>query len=176
MMRSSRFLPALSWLLVPLALLPSQAALAACEPVPEALVRLAPTPSHQYTTSSLPGLGTKRSEVVITGATMWLLVDRRWRSLPYSARKRLAEMKRSAAEASAAARGSCARVRDEAVGGERATLCKVHDATDAGIVDSQIWISAARGLPVRQVVDMPQTDSHLDSRFGDANVRPPAAH
>jgi hypothetical protein len=67
-------------------------------------------------------------------------------------------------------------VRDEAVGGEPATLYKVHDATDAGIVDSQIWISAARGLPLRQVVDMPETKSHLDSRFDYANVRPPAAH
>jgi hypothetical protein len=176
MMRSSRFLPALSGLLVPLALLPSQAALAACEPVTEALVRLAQTPSHQYTTSSLPGLDTKPSEVVITGATMWLLVDGRWRSLPYDARKRIAEMKRSTAEASAAARGSCARVRHEAGGGEPATLYKVHDATDAGIVDSQIWISAAHGLALHQVVDMLETDSYLDSRFDYANVRPPATH
>ena len=49
---------------------------------------------------------------------------------------------------------SCPRVRSEAVDGQPAELYRVQSKTATGGSDSQIWISTASGLPLRQTVAM----------------------
>ncbi len=176
MKRTTPALRLLLGLAVPLSPSAAHADAAACQPVISALARLAQTPSHQFMSRNMAGTGTSQSEVVITGNTMWLLVGGRWQSMSYDAQKKIAEMKRKMAESSAAGKVSCARVRDEAVGGEAATLYTMRDDTSAGVVNSQLWISTTRGLPVRQVIDIPEVKSHIESRIDYTNVQAPAAH
>lgn len=153
----------------------SHADTAACQPPIAAMARMAGLPSHQFMTTTIPGAGTKNSEVVITGDTMWLLVGGRWKAIPYDAATKVDQMKRKYAAALAAGALTCARLADEASGGEVANVYTMHQATEAGTVDARIWVSAARGLPLRQVMDMPDVKSHNESHFDYINVQPPVA-
>jgi hypothetical protein len=156
---------------------PAHADTAACQPVIASMVRLTQTPSHQFMTNTVPGMTPRQSEIVITGKTMSILVaGDHWKTIPYDAQEKVTEMKRKFADSSAAGKVSCMRVRTEAVGGEPATLYAMHDDTEAGVVDVQVWVSDARGLPLRQVVAMPELKSHAEVRFDYANVQAPATH
>ena len=69
-------------------------------------------------------------------------------------------------------------VRDEAVGGEPATLFKVHNKSEDA-VDVQIWVSKLRGLPLKQSYDLdvgggPSGVSHNEIRYEYTNVTAPA--
>jgi len=73
----------------------------------------------------------------------------------------------------------CKLVRDESIEGQAATLYSAHDPQDgASVVDTQIWISKSRGLPIRQVIDVDaggtRGTSHTDLRIDYLNVQPPA--
>jgi len=75
--------------------------------------------------------------------------------------------------------GACSSVRDEAVDGEMATLYKVRSQSSASTVDTQIWISKSRGLPLKQIndVDVSGGDrgkSHTEIRYEYTNVTAPA--
>ncbi len=176
MKRTTPALRLLLGLAVPLAPSAAHADAAACQPMISALARLAQMPSHQFMSLNMAGTGPKQSEVVITGSTMWLQVGGRWQSIPYDAQQKIAKLKRKMTESSAAGKVSCARVRDEAIGGEAATLYTMRDDTVAGVVNSQVWISTTRGLPLRQVIDIPEVKSHMESRIDYNNVQAPAAH
>jgi hypothetical protein len=173
MNRTLRALPFLAVLALPLASPVAHADAAACQPVIAAMARVAGIPSHQYMTRTLPGMGSKQSEVVITASAMWILVDGRWKSIPYDGQRQVAEMKRKYAEAVASGSVSCARAADEAAGGEPAAVYTLHQTTEAGTTDTRVWISTSRGLPMRQVIDIPELKARTDSRFDYANVQPP---
>lgn len=162
---------------LPFAAPPAEADSAACRPVMMSMVRLTGTPSHQFMNQVLPGIAPRQSEMATTGKTMSVLAPGGHRiTMPYDAQQKVAEMKRKFAESSAAGKESCTRVRSEAVGGEPTTVYVMHDDTKAGMVDVQVWISDARGLPLRQVVEIPELKSHTDVRFDYANVQAPPAH
>ena len=135
-----RGLRCLLLLSLPFAAPPAEADAAACQPVMASMVRLAQTPSHQFMNRALSGMVPKQSEVVITGKTMSILVQGdHWRSMPYDAETKGAEMKRKFADSSAATKVSCTRVRThEAAAGEQTTLYVMHDDTEAGLVDVQV--------------------------------------
>jgi len=69
-------------------------------------------------------------------------------------------------------------VRDESVNGEPATLYSGHDQLPDAKVDSQVWISKARGLPLKMEMDMDTGGaagkSHRTVRYEYSNVQPPA--
>ncbi len=72
---------------------------------------------------------------------------------------------------------ACTRVRSEAVDGQLAELYRVQSKTATGGSDSQIWISTASGLPVRQTVTMLEQGAvklKHEVRSDYANVRAPA--
>ena len=169
-----RGLRCLLLLQVPFAASPAEADAAACQSVMVSMVRLTETPSHQLMNRVLPGMAPKQSEVVITGKTMFILIrGGHWVTMPYNAQQKVAEMKRKFADSRAAAEVSCTRVRTEAVDGEPTTVYVMHDDTEADKVDVHVWISAVRGLPLRQVVEMPELKSHTDVRFDCVNVQAP---
>src|SRR3954470_12931225 len=62
---------------------------------------------------------------------------------------------------------SCARLRSEPVDGQPADLYNVQSKTAAGSSASQIWISSATGLPLRQSTTMEQgaTKMKHEARF-----------
>ena len=65
------------------------------------------------------------------------------------------------------------------VGVEPATLYKVHTQTPDDTVDTQIWISKLRGLPLKQISDIDvgagaRGKSHTEIRYEYSGVRAPA--
>jgi hypothetical protein len=66
---------------------------------------------------------------------------------------------------------NCKYLKDELVNGEMAAVYSVHDVSPQGVVDSQIWISKAKGLPLHQEDDVDKT--HNSSRYEYGDVKPP---
>jgi hypothetical protein len=58
-----------------------------------------------------------------------------------------------------------------------AAVYSTHDVSSKGVVDSQIWISRAKGLPLRQDMDIDvggkNGKSHSSSRYEYGDVKPP---
>jgi hypothetical protein len=69
-------------------------------------------------------------------------------------------------------------VRDESVNGEPATLFRMHHHDEDTTTDQQVWISKARGLPLKQDIDMDvggtSGKSHRSMRYEYTNVQAPA--
>lgn len=75
--------------------------------------------------------------------------------------------------------GACSLVRSELIGAEPATLYKVHTQTPDDTIDTQIWISKLRGLPLKQINDMDvgggaRGKSHSEIRYEYSGVSAPA--
>ena len=68
----------------------------------------------------------------------------------------------------------CRYLKDELVAGEMAA---VYSLKNKGKVDSQIWISKAKGLPLRQEDDVDlgagKGKSHNSTRYEYGNIKPP---
>jgi hypothetical protein len=74
-------------------------------------------------------------------------------------------------------KATCKYLKDELVNGEMAVVYSAHDATPKGVVDTQIWISKSKGLPLRQDMDIDVggagDKSHTSSRYEYGDVKPP---
>jgi hypothetical protein len=66
----------------------------ACQPMLAAQVKLATTPSHQYSTQTASFLGnkTRESETVVVGNAMWVRVAGKWQALEYNAARTIQEL------------------------------------------------------------------------------------
>lgn len=67
---------------------------------------------------------------------------------------------------------SCQRVGDESVGGEAATIYATHTDTEAGHLDSRIWISKSRGVALKSEVHLNSATMVETFKYGP--VSPPA--
>ena len=157
------------------AALPLRAA-SVCDSVIAATMKVLQVPSHLYMTQTADGNGgkSKNAETIYLNNVTYVKVDRDWRKSPVSI-KDLADMKKQSDQKV----GSCSAVRDEGVGGEPATLYKVHSQTPEDTVDTQIWVSKLRGLPLKQIDDIdvgggPRGKSHTEVRYEYTNVAAPA--
>jgi len=148
---------------------------AACQAVIEAVIKQASVPVHQKITiesAAAPGKPIQ-SEVIHVGDTLYMQVRGQWTARPYDRRK-VAEDTR---QVMLKAEHSCTRVRSEAVDGQTAELYSVQSKSATGNTDSQVWISSATGLPLRQhtvVLEQGTTKMQHDVRFDYANVQAPS--
>ncbi len=146
-----------------------------CDPVIAATMKVLQVPSHLYMTQTagFSGGKTKNAETIYLSRVTYVKVDRDWRKSPVST-KDLADMKKDSDQKV----GTCTVVGNEAVGGEPATLYKVHNQTPEDTVDTQIWVSKLRGLPLKQINDMDvggaRGKSHTEIRYEYSNVIAPA--
>lgn len=156
---------------------PTRASDAACKPVFDAMTTMARTPNHQYMTRTAgfqPGV--EKSEIITTGNAMYVMVAGSWHRSDYNPQQQAGEL-RQAYEQQAL---TCKYLRDEAVDGETAALYDTRQTQDDGtIVHSQLWISRARELPLRQTIDIDvggkAGKSHTDLRTDYNKVQAPAA-
>ena len=166
--------------LLPIAVLLTAArpiiAASGCDTVTAAVIKVFQVPAHLYMTEtgSFTGGKTRNVETIYLNGATFVMVNGQWRKsviLP----KDLAEGKKESAEKA----GTCSIVGDEAVSGEPATLYKVHNQTPAGTLDTQIWVSKSRGLPLKQINDVDvgggaRGKSHTEIRYEYTNVTAPA--
>lgn len=148
----------------------------ACKPVFDAMTKMAATPNHQFMTETAAfNAGPRNSEVVTTAGATYVKVAEKWHTSPYNPQQQVKEMR----EASRSASETCQHLRDETVAGEPAALYSTRDKQEGGdTVDSQIWVSKTRGLPVKQTIDIDVGGklgkSHTDVRIDYSNVQAPA--
>ena len=155
---------------------PPLSAASVCDTVIAATMKVLQVPAHLYMTqtANLNGGKTRNAETVYLNGVTYNKLDHGWLKSPVST-KDLADMKKDSEQKI----GACSVVRDEAVGGEPATLYKVHSQTPDDTVDSQIWVSKVRGLPLKQVDEIDvgggaRGKSHVEIRYEYTNVTAPA--
>jgi hypothetical protein len=153
---------------------PAYADDAACQVVLEAVIKQTTVPVHQkisIESAAAPGKPLQ-SEMIRIGDTLYMQVRGQWMSRPYDGQKAAND----ARQAMQKAEHTCSHVRSEAVDGQAAELYTVHSKTASGGTDSQIWISSATGLPLRQHTVMSEAavgKAQHDVRFDYTNVRVP---
>jgi hypothetical protein len=157
------------------AVIPIKAA-STCDAVIAATSKVLQVPAHLYMTrtAGYNGGKTKNSETIYVNGATYVKVDGPWVTSTITP-KDLADGKKQ----EAAQIGICTLVRDEAVNGEPSTLYKVHRRTADDSIDTQIWISKARSLPLKQVYDLDvhagaAGKSHNEVRYEYTGVTPPA--
>lgn len=152
-----------------------------CSQVLSAGYKSLDVPFHMYmvdsaqTDARMHGGKPTVAEEISTGGVMYVLVSGgKWIKSPVS----MAEMKKMQQDNTDSTKMTCTHLRDESVNGEPAAVWRGHATTEAGTVDTDIWISKGRGLPLK-------ADSHIDvggamgkshgvSRYDYTNVRLPA--
>jgi hypothetical protein len=146
----------------------------ACQAVLDSVIKQATLPVHQkisIESAAAPGKPLQ-SEMIRTGDVVYTQIRGQWTSRPYDSQKAVND----ARQAMQKAEHSCTRVRSEAVDGQPADLYSVEAKTASGGTESQIWISSASGLPLRQhtmMLEQGGAKGQHDVRFDYTSVRAP---
>ena len=161
---------------IPLSALLAAADNPACRPLMDAERKLRTTPVHIYSaqTAIFTGGKPRTSESIYVNNKCYVNIQGTWKSspVPWATDK---EKK----DANLGAKNSCNMVGDDSVNGEPAIRYNTHtEIPDAGTVDSQIWVSKARGLTLKAEVDTnvggTAGKSHSSVRYDYTNVQAPA--
>ena len=122
-----------------------------CDAVIAATLKALHVPAHLYMTETA-GFNrgkTTNAETIYLNGTMYTSLNGVWRKSPMTLQE-LADARKDSAKDL----GTCSMVHDELVGVEPATLYKVHKQTPDDTIDTQIWVSKLRGLPLKQINDI----------------------
>ena len=152
-----------------LAVAPMSARADDCATVLSAVFAQAKVPYASTMTTSQPGQPVSRVEAVVIGTKMFVQVNGAWQSMPYSAQ----EMIDRSTENAKKSKQTCRKVGVELVDGEATTIYSDHEETSRGIVDSRIWISDSRGLPLKIEAHFEGGMSFTSTVRYD-NIQPPA--
>jgi hypothetical protein len=124
-----------------------------CKPLFEAITRLFNTPNHEYLSQTNAATGDEpiKSEIINTGAAMYIKVEGKWHNSTATGAELQAEEETNRKNAKVT---SCKVLQDETIDGVAVTLYSAHTETAYGISNEQIWIAKGTGLPVRETIDM----------------------
>ena len=137
-----------------------------CKAVLATAGKMVTSATHIYSTTSRSGKEHTMEMIFLPGVYYSRTDNSTWSSAPMSVQER-AETLQSKTWADNMA---CKYVKDEAVNGEMAGVYSWHDAATGG--DTQIWISKAKGAPLRQEVDGAR-QTHMSMRYEYGSVKPP---
>jgi len=144
-----------------------------CQPVFDALMKVAATPSHSYTTQTVDGGKAAQAETIYANGQKYIQVRGKWMRIPVTSQDVVAQEK----EKEAKGKSTCQIVRRESVNGEAATLYLVHREYDEVQEDGQMWVSASTGLLLCVEEDLENRGNrkkeHQSTRFEYGNIRPP---
>jgi hypothetical protein len=151
-------------------------AASSCDALIAAMHKVMQTPAHLYMTETA-GFHegkTRNMETIYLNGTMYTSVNGVWRKSPMTLQE-LADARKDSEKDL----GACSMVHDELVGVEPATLYKVHKQTPNDTIDTQVWVSRLRGLPLKQINDIDvgggaRGKSHIEIRYEYRGVSAPA--
>jgi len=175
MKHSTRFVLAIVVLAASAAFFPCRARAAdSCQPVFDALQKLVTTASHSYTTSTAAKGGPPQTgETIMVQGKKFILAKGRWMD-PHVTTQEVLEQEK---EHEKNGKSSCQFIRSESVQGENAALYHMQRDIENFKEDSQIWISTAKGVPLREEQDMDYGGQigkrHNSARFEYGTVQPP---
>jgi hypothetical protein len=128
--------------------------------------------THTYTTMNIGGKDQTVESIFLPGV-VYTRLDGKWSSVKMTPQE-LADMRKPSAHGDKA---TCKYLKDELVNGEMAAVYSAHDVSSKGVTDTQIWISKAKGLALRQDMDIDVGGnggkSHMSMRFEYGSVKPP---
>lgn len=148
----------------------------ACQPVFEAMTKLASTPNHMFmTTTAAYNSGPETGETITTADAMYVKDDTSWQKRPYNSQQEATAMR----QAYKTSNMVCQHLRDDSVAGEPVAIYNTQDKQEDGTtVNSQLWISMKRGVPLKQTMEMDVGGkvgkSHDEMRYDYSNVQAPA--
>ena len=137
--------------------------------VADASSKVHSTPTHIYTISKVGGQ-TFASEIIYAAGSMYMKIDGKW-SLAGSIKD--LEQTEQQLKRDAHSKDVCHSLKDETVNGELASVYTSHSETPKGTIDSQVWISKAKGLPLREVTTSDDGKATISTRYEYGDVRPP---
>lgn len=147
-----------------------------CDPVFNAMTKAATTPSHRYSTHSVPspnGNKITNVETIYLQNKIYIRISGKWMESPQSPSEMLQQQQENRKDS----KPTCLFVRNESVNGESAALYSLRSQNEDSKEDGQIWISTHTGLTLREEVDMDTGDSqgksHASVRYEYGNVKPP---
>jgi hypothetical protein len=142
-----------------------------CKVVLDAEFKVLNTPTHAYGTVNIVGR-TVTTEMIYAAGAVYGMIDGKWS--PSGTTKDIEQLMQKNLLNS---KITCRHLKDEPVNGEMAAVYSTHEDRPKGAVDSQVWISRAKGLPLRQEIDIDiggsGGKSHNSMRYEYANVKPP---
>lgn len=144
-----------------------------CQPVFDALMKVATTPSHSYTTDTAVNGGKAEAETIFANGQKYILARGKWMRIPVTSQNVVDQEKEKQQRGTSA----CQLLRSEPVNGEGAMLYSVHREYAEVKEDGQMWISRSSGLLLRAEEDFDnrgtKVKDHRSTRFEYGNVRPP---
>jgi hypothetical protein len=138
-----------------------------CKLVLDAGTKAFDTPTHAYVTMNISGKP-ETGESIYAGGLVYAKYNGQW-----SAGSTTKEIKEIAEKNRQNNKTTCRYLKDEPVNGEMAAVYSVHDVSPRSTSDSTIWVSKAKGLPLRTDIDMNGGKSHISTRYEYSNVKPP---
>jgi hypothetical protein len=136
-----------------------------CRLVFDAASKAFDTPAHLYVTTNIGGTA-QTAEMIYAASAIYVKFGGKW-----SLSTTMQEMKELEQKNRQNSKATCRYLHDESVNGEMAAVYSVHSESPKGKVDSKIWISKAKGLPLRQEDDVDKV--HNSMRYEYGNVKPP---
>jgi hypothetical protein len=145
-----------------------------CQPVFDALIKVATTRSHSYTTSTAVNGGTPtEAETIFANGQKYIRARGKWMRIPVTSQDVVEQETQKQQHGTSA----CQFLRNESVDGEAAMLYSVHREYEEIKEDGQMWVSRSSGLLLRTEEDFDnrgnKAKEHRSTRFEYGNVRPP---
>lgn len=145
-----------------------------CQPVFDALTKVATTPSHSYTSSTdVNGGKPTEAETIFANGQKYIRVHGKWMRIPVTSQDVLEQEK----EKEEKGKSTCQFLRSESVNGEAAKLYSIHREYEEVKEDGQMWVSTSTRLLLRVEEDVDNRGNnkkkHQSTRFEYDNVRPP---
>jgi len=145
-----------------------------CQPIFDALTKVATTPSHSYTISTgVNGGPPTEAETIFANGQKYIRAHGKWMRITVTSQDVLEQEK----EKEEHGKSTCQLVRSESVNGEAAILYSVHREYEEVKEDGQMWVSRGAGLLLRVEEDFDnrgnKVKEHRSTRFEYGNIRPP---
>lgn len=145
-----------------------------CQPIFDALLKVATTPSHSYTTSTAVNGGRPtEAETIFANGQKYIRARGKWMRLPVTSQDVVEQEK----EKEEHGKSTCQFLRSESVNVKAAMLYSVHREYEEVTEEGQMWVSRGSGLLLRAEEDFEnrgnKAKEHRSTRFEYGNIRPP---
>jgi hypothetical protein len=143
-----------------------------CQPVFDALTKVASTPNHSYTTHTAANGRSAEAETIFANGQKYIRVRGKWMRIPVTSQDVLEQEK----EKEEKGKSTCQFLRSESVNSEAAKLYSMHRKYGDVKEEAQMWVSKSTGLLLRVEEDVNRGNNkkeHQSTHFEYGNIQAP---